>query len=134
MAGKRVAPMSVKIQMKAGKPVKVYSPKPKRKKVGFTNRLAIYILLFLAAGLVGGFLLAWRSITYGYVGALVCFTAALTPIGTATSVVLSFIVQKSKAENTGANGEGIVYATAMANNFVEDESAEDEEGIDSPAI
>ena len=27
-------------------------------KLGFTNRLALYILLFLAAGLVGGFYLA----------------------------------------------------------------------------
>ena len=37
-------------------------------KLGFTNRLAMYILLFLAAGLAGGFILAWRSISYGYTG------------------------------------------------------------------
>lgn len=120
MDGKRVAPRDVKIRIKGYKnPRKLY-PKPRKKKLGFTNKLAIYILLFLAAGLVGGFILAWRSITYGYTGALMCWTICFTPLGTAVSIVLSFIVQKSKAENTGPNGEGIIYAQAVANNFQED--------------
>ena len=63
--------------------------------LGFTNRLAIYILLFLAA---------------------------------ACSIVLSKIVHKSEVENSSADGEGIKYATAKANNFG---AAED---INSPAI
>ena len=33
--------------------------------LGFSNRLAIYILLFLAAGLAGGFYLANESIRTG---------------------------------------------------------------------
>ena len=37
--------------------------------LGFSNRLAIYILLFLAAGLAGGFYLANESIRTGYTGA-----------------------------------------------------------------
>lgn len=96
--------------------------------LGFTNRLAIYILLFLAAGLVGGFYLALRSIVTGYTGALMCWTVVFTPIGTACSIVLSKIVHKSEVENTSADGDGIKYATAKANNFsvVED--------INSPAI
>lgn len=96
--------------------------------LGFTNRLAIYILLFLAAGLAGGFYLALRSIITGYTGALMCWTVVFTPIGTACSIVLSKIVHKSEVENSSADGEGIKYATAKANNFG---AAED---INSPAI
>ena len=96
--------------------------------LGFTNRLAIYILLFLAAGLAGGFYLALRSIIAGYTGALMCWTVVFTPIGTACSIVLSKIVHKSEVENSSADGEGIKYATAKANNFG---AAED---INSPAI
>ena len=85
--------------------------------LGFTNRLAIYILLFLAAGLVGGFYLALRSIVTGYTGSLMCWTVVFTPIGTACSIVLNKIVHKSEVENTSADGDGIKYATAKANNF-----------------
>lgn len=81
--------------------------------LGFTNRLAIYILMFLAVGLAGGFCLAVMSIRHGYVGALACWTVVFTPIGTACSIVLSKIVHKSEAENTGGNGDGIKYAVAM---------------------
>lgn len=126
MSGKRVAPRSYKVKIKAVKPVMI-KEKKKRKKLGFTNRLALLIMLFLAVGLTGGFVLAWRSISYGYTGALVCWSVVFTPIGSAVSIVLGLIVNKSKAENTGANGEGIVYAKAMANNFVEKEE-------DDPAI
>lgn len=96
--------------------------------LGFTNRLALYIMVFLAAGLIGGFYLAIRSIAYGYTGVLMCWTVVFTPIGTACSIVLSRIVDKSRAENTGADGEGIVYASAKAKNF---DNAGSEE---SPAI
>lgn len=96
--------------------------------IGSTNRLAIYIVLLLVAGLAGGFYLARLSIIYGYMGALACYTAAFAPIGTACSIVLSKIVHKSEVENSSADGEGIKYATAKANNFG---AAED---INSPAI
>ena len=96
--------------------------------IGATNRLAIYIVLLLTAGLAGGFYLARLSIMYGYTGALACYTAAFAPIGTACSIVLSKIVHKSEVENSSADGEGIKYATAKANNFG---AAED---INSPAI
>ena len=70
------------------------------KKIGFSNRLAVYILFFLLLGLIGGFELAVYSIKLNYLGALACWTVVFTPIGTATSIVLSKIVDKSKAENT----------------------------------
>lgn len=97
--------------------------------LGFTNRLAIYILLLLAAGLAGGFYLAMRSIQYGYTGALACWTIVFTPIGTACSIVLSKIVHKSEAENVGGNGDGIKFAMAMSEMANEDGSS-----WESPAI
>lgn len=86
----------------------------KKKSIGFTNKLAIFVLVFLAAGMVGGFYLALASIENQYMGALACWTVAFSPIGTAVSIVLGKIVDKSKAENMGGNGDGIVYATAIA--------------------
>lgn len=86
-------------------------------RIGFTNFLALCIIFLLVAGLVGGFYLARLSIMYGYTGALMCYTVVFTPIGTACSIVLSRIVDKSRAENTGADGDGIKYASAKANNF-----------------
>lgn len=85
--------------------------------LGFTNRLAIYLLLFLVIGLIGGFYLAIKSIVYGYTGALMCWTVVFTPIGTAIGIVLGKIVDKSAMENTGADGEGIKYAAAKAFGF-----------------
>lgn len=96
--------------------------------LGFTNRLGVYILLFLVAGLAGGFYLANRSIEFGYTGQLLCWTVVFTPIGTACSIVLNSIVKKSEKENLGADGEGVKYATAKANNFNNTESE------DSPMI
>ena len=55
-----------------------------------------------------------------------------TPIGTAVSIVLVRIVDKSRAENTGADGEGIKYAAAKASNFAK--TQEPEGSLDSPAI
>ena len=83
------------------------------KKLGFTNRYAVYLLLLLVAGLVGGFILAYLSIRAQYVGALACWTVVFTPIGTGVTIVLGKTVDKSKAENTGGNGDGIKYALAM---------------------
>ena len=67
--------------------------------LGFTNRLAVYILLFLTAGLAGGFYLAMESIRYAYTGALACWTIVFTPIGTAVSIAISRVVDKNKARS-----------------------------------
>lgn len=78
-------------------------------------------MVFLAAGLAGGFYLAVKSIATGYTGALTCWTVVFTPIGTACSIVLARIVDKSRAENTSADGEGIKYKEekVMELNWVE---------------
>lgn len=110
--------------------VKPKHNRKKRSRIGFTNRLAIYIMLFLIIGLIGGFILAWRSIEFGYTGQLLCWTVVFTPIGTACSIVLNSIVKKSEKENLGADGEGVKYATAKARNF----ETEDAGNEDSPMI
>ena len=92
------------------------------KRLGFTNTLAILLVLLLACGLAGGFLLAVMSIRHSYTGALACYTVVFTPIGTALSVVLARVVDKNRAENTGASGDGIVYAAAQAAGFVRNDS------------
>ena len=128
--------------MTRGKRYTGKSKKPKRKGIlyhlkslGFTNRLAVYILLFLAAGLAGGFYLALESIKYGYTGALMCWTCVFTPIGTAVSIAISRVVEKNRDENTSANGDGITYASAMAKGFVkEDQESTDDDGGVSPPI
>lgn len=120
MAGKRVA----KRQKKRKGLFKHLSS------LGFTNRLAIYILLFLAAGLAGGFYLARESIQVGYTGALMCWTVVFTPIGTAVSIAISRVVDKNKAENTSGSGDGITFASAQAKGFVR----EGDTDINSPPI
>lgn len=96
-------------------------------KLGFTNRLAIYVLLFLAIGLVGGFYLALKSIEARFTGSLLCWTVVFTPIGTATSIAISKVVDKNRAENTSGNGDGITFASAMAKGFAQQDD-------DSPTI
>ncbi len=98
--------------------------------LGFTNRLAIYLLLFLLAGIAGGFVLAVLSIRHQYAGALACWTVVFTPIGTAIGVVLNSIVHKSDHENTGADGEGVKFAAAKAAGFTQADAVVE----DSPAI
>lgn len=90
------------------------------KSLGFTNRLAIYILIFLAAGLAGGFYLAVKSITYGFNGSLLCWTVVFTPLGTVSAAVIGRVVDKSKHENLAADGTGLSFAAAQARGFIRD--------------
>lgn len=91
-------------------------------KIGFSNRLSLYILFFLFIGLVGGFYLAIKSIQSGYLGSLLCWTVVFTPIGTMASVAVGKVVDKSKAENTVG---GIKYELAVGGQ---------EEVLNSPPI
>ena len=91
-----------------------------RRRMGNTDLLGFLLVLLLAAGLAGGFVLAVLSIRHQYSGPLACWTVVFTPIGTALSIVLSRIVEKNRAENTSAHGEGVKYAAAQAAGFVQD--------------
>ena len=101
----------------------------RRRRLGFTNTLALLLVLLLACGLAGGFLLAVMSIRHSYTGALACYTVVFTPIGTALGVVLGKIVDKSRAENTGPDGKGVVFAAAEADGFMDSNYS-----ADSPPI
>ena len=93
--------------------------------IGTTDLLGYFLVLLLAAGLLGGFYLALKSIVYNYTGQLLCYTVVFTPLGTAIAIVLGKIVDKNRDENTGPNGEGIKYSTAQANHFVERDYQDD---------
>lgn len=80
---------------------------------GFTDRIAVCILILLTIGMGLSYVLAIKSIETQYTGALSCWTVCFTPIGTALSIVLTAIVQKNRAENTSADGDGINYRRAM---------------------
>lgn len=97
------------------------------KNIGFTNRLAIYLVLFLAFGLFGGLYLALLSIKYNYTGQLLCWTVTFTPLSTCLSIVLGKVVDKNRDENTGGNGDGITFAVAKANHFITDTDITDED-------
>lgn len=119
--------MTIKIERGRKKPKR---RRKKRQSIGFTNRLALYLMLFLAVGLAGGFYLALKSIQYQYMGALACYTVVFTPMGAMANIVLNSIVHKSDHENTGADGEGIKFAAAKAAGFSQTEAGVEE----SPAI
>lgn len=108
----------------------------KSKKLGFTNRLAVSLVCIMVLSLFMGFTLACFSIYFQYTGALACFTICVTPLDTCLGIVLCRVVDKSKAENLGADGTGISYMAAKAAAFQEAvEPANDENEFDnSPAI
>lgn len=81
--------------------------------MGFTNRLAIYICIILAAGLLMSFYLAIQSIEAQYLGSLACWTVVFSPMSVGIDIVLKAVVDKSKEENKGPNGEGIRYSQLM---------------------
>lgn len=102
------------------------------KSIGFTNRLSLYCLLFITFTLVAGFILAIMSLRANYLGSLICFTATLTPVATATSITLTACVSKSKSENTEG---GVKYLAALAsfnqyNTEPSDEFADDSSPIE----
>lgn len=105
--------------------------KIRKRKLGFTNKLAVSIMILLFMGLILGYDLAVKSIHYQYTGALACYTAVFCPLGTACSIVLAKVVNKNKEENTGSDGMGITFAAAQANNFKSDA---DELFENSPSI
>ncbi|MCD8240195.1 MAG: hypothetical protein LUB58_02210 [Oscillospiraceae bacterium] len=95
------------------------------KRLGFTNKLALVLVVLLVFMVAGGFYLACLSIQRSYTGALYCYTVIATPLGTALSVVLAKEVYTSKAALTEG---GIKYEAAKAAGFKADAVK------DSPAI
>jgi H+/Cl- antiporter ClcA len=98
-----------------------------KKPIGFTNKLAIVLVIILIVGLIGGFYLAILSINNNYNGALYCWTIVFTPIGTAIGLVIGKVVDKNRDQNTDENGKGIDYAIAEAQNFYQQNNEDGDE-------
>lgn len=82
-------------------------------KTGFTNKLCVLLAALLVMDTILSFIMGMYSIHNEYTGALPFFTVCVTPVNAGIAFVLNSSVNKSKAENTGPNGEGINYAKFM---------------------
>lgn len=120
--GRRLVDTDTKEAINAAKLEKKIRKLTKRK-LGFTNKLAIYLVLLLTFSLILGFYLALESIKAQYTGALICWSCVVAPLDACLGIVLARVVEKSRAENLGPNGVGIAYSAAQAAQFVEDVSA-----------
>lgn len=116
--GKRLDKADAKSAIDAAKLEKKIRKLTKRK-LGFTNTLAIYLVLLLTFSLALGFYLALESIKAQYTGALVCWSVVVGPLDACLGIVLARVVEKSRAENLGPGGVGISYAAAEASAFAE---------------
>lgn len=81
-----------------------------RKKLGFTNKAAVFVLAEDAAITAAVLYLCWLCIVKGYAGSLVFLSALIGLQQAKSAVVITAIVGKSRAENTAG---GIVYDTAI---------------------
>lgn len=117
--GRRLIDVDSKDAINAAKLEKKIRKLTKRR-LGFTNKLAIYLVLLLTFSLVLGFYLALESIKAQYTGALICWSCVVAPLDACLGIVLARVVEKSRAENLGPNGVGIAYSAAQAAQFAED--------------
>lgn len=83
------------------------------KRIGFTNTMAVYILVLLTVCIFMSYDLGVKSVEAEYMGVLACWTACFTPLGLGLDIVLNSVVKKSQAENTAHNGDGIVYRSTI---------------------
>lgn len=82
------------------------------KKLGFTNKAAVFVLLEDAAITAAVLFLCYLCIVRGYTGSLAFLSALIGLQQAKSAVVITAIVNKSKAENTQG---GIVYDAALKN-------------------
>lgn len=106
--------MTIKIERK---PKPKHLLKTKKKKPEYSKKLIMDIRWLLWVVTVGGLALAAFCIYRGYIGSIPWLSAMVGLPWTAHGVVCSFYLNMAKSDHKGANGEGITFATAMANNF-----------------
>lgn len=95
--------------------------KRKKKKLSFSKALIRDIRSLLWVVTIGGLLLAFYCIYEDYSSSLPWIGAMVGLPWASHATVCSLYMDKSKAENTSAKGEGIVFASAAARNFIEEE-------------
>lgn len=86
----------------------------------FSKKLILDIRALLWVVTIGGLTLAFYCIHEGFTGSLPWISAMVGLPWASHATICSFYMQKSKAENTSANGDGIVYAAAAAKNFMDE--------------
>ena len=90
------------------------------KNQGFSKQLILDIRALLWIVTIGGIALAFYCVHEGFVGSLGWITSLVGLPWASHATICSFYMVKSKAENTSANGDGIVYAAAAAKNFMDE--------------
>lgn len=80
------------------------------KKLGFTNRAAVFVLAEDTAITAAVLILCWLCIDRGYTGSLAFLTALIGLQQAKSAIIITAITNKSRAENTQG---GIVYGAAL---------------------
>lgn len=91
-----------------------------KKKIEYSKKLISDIRWLLWVVTVGGIALAFYCVHMHYTSSLPWVSAMVGLPWASHATVCSLYLNKSKAENTGANGEGIIYAKACAKDFCEE--------------
>ena len=94
--------------------------KKKNEKIQFSKKLILDVrgLLWLIS--VGGILLGFYCVYKDFSSSLGWVTTLVGLPWASHATICSLYLNKSKAENTGADGAGIVFAAAQAKNFIEE--------------
>ena len=107
--------------------------KMENEKVQFSKKLILDVRGLLWVVSIGGILLAFYCIYQGFTGSLGWITTLVGLPWASHATICSLYLNKSKAENTAADGTGIVYAAAQAKNFMEQYEANKEKYASAPS-
>lgn len=89
-------------------------------KLNFSKKLINDIRWLLWAVTLGGIALAFYCVYKDYTSSLPWISSMVGLPWASHATICSLYLNKSKAENTGADGTGIVFAAAQAKNFIEE--------------
>ena len=95
----------------------------KDEKVQFSKRLILDVRGLLWIISVGGILLGFYCVYKEFTSSLGWVTTLVGLPWASHATICSLYLNKSKAENTAADGTGIVYAAAAAHDFMENYQA-----------
>ena len=101
-----------------------------KKKLEYSKQLITDIRSLLWVVTISGIALAFYCIGKGYTGSLPWITAMVSLPWSAHGTVCAFYLNMAKSDHKSSDGEGITYAAAAANNFVE----QNEDDWNSPSI
>ena len=107
----------------------------KTKKLDFSKKLINDNRHLLWLVNTGGLLLAFYCVYAGYLGGLGWIAGMISCSWAAHGAICSWYFSMAKADHKSANGEGLTFAIAQANGFVQSsEDDEDDSSWESPKI